>query len=248
MNTIENAIKDIIHDKLDSGLVEKLVAEQLEKGIEKALEDIFGSWGSGTKSIKSQVESVILPFLEGYDYSKYIMKLDTVLCEILQNCTADNRLLLENFKKLTIIDERKEIQVSDLFETWCKHVAEHVETTGLDVEYGDPPSYESVDVTCRFEQDGRSSWSHFDSGRLIFECDHDENMNFEVRLDRWSNDRNPGWNISGGADSSISSLRYLGDMDILMMRLRQSNAKIIIDEECIDESVEPEAEPELEYR
>lgn len=247
MNNIETAIKDIIREKLENGLVEKIVSEQLEKGISKAVEDIFSSWGSGTKTIKSKIESVMIPYLEGYDYSEYIVKLDSVLCEILKNCTPDNRKMLENFKKLTIVEERKEVRASKLFEIWCDYVAKRVETSGLEIDYDDSPTYQPVEVSGNFMEGERPIWSSHNDGRLIFECEHDESMNFEICLHCWDDSINEGWTIANKTVHDISSLRYLNDMEILLMKLVQNGANVIIDKEYLDAYVCPEAEPEVSW-
>lgn len=60
---LETGIKDIISKKLEDGTVEKLIGEQLEKGIVKALDNILGNYGDVTKVIEerlSQLWSLIL--------------------------------------------------------------------------------------------------------------------------------------------------------------------------------------------
>ncbi|SUA70143.1 hypothetical protein [Paenibacillus polymyxa] len=75
--TLENSIKDVISKKLEDGTVEKLIEQQLEKGVVNALENLFRSYGDVTKIIEEKVKSVMVPYLESYDYSKYIIKLDS---------------------------------------------------------------------------------------------------------------------------------------------------------------------------
>lgn len=113
---LENSIKGVITQKLEDGIVERLVGEQLEKGISEALNSLFRSWGDGSKVIEEKLKEVIVPYLENYDYSEYVLKLDAALVEILQNTTLDNRKMLENFKDLMITEERKTIKVSEIFD------------------------------------------------------------------------------------------------------------------------------------
>ncbi|WP_169727716.1 hypothetical protein [Acetobacterium malicum] len=50
--SIENAIKDVISESLESGMIERLVAENLEKGINKSLENLWrlrNVFGSGSE-------------------------------------------------------------------------------------------------------------------------------------------------------------------------------------------------------
>lgn len=97
---LENSIKDVIATKLEDGTVERLIAEELEKGIRGSIKELFGYRGDANKVIESKIKSVMVPYLESYDYSDYVLKLDTVLVEILENTTLDNKKMLENFLSL----------------------------------------------------------------------------------------------------------------------------------------------------
>lgn len=143
---LESSIKDVIGKQLVDGTVEKLIEEQLQKGVTKALESLFSSYGEVTKVIEKQVKSVMVPYLESYDYSDYITKLDSVLVDVLKNSALENKKLLENFKDLMIREDRKEIKVTELFEVWKKYVAKNVETDGLEIDFDDRPSYEYVEI------------------------------------------------------------------------------------------------------
>lgn len=46
--TMEQSIKDAITNKLEDGTVEKLIGEQLEKGVTNALDNLFRSYGDIT--------------------------------------------------------------------------------------------------------------------------------------------------------------------------------------------------------
>lgn len=139
---LENGIKDVISKKLEDGIIEKLIGEQLEKGIVKALGDILGNYGDVTKIIKEKITSVMVPYLEKYDYSKYLVKLDTILVDVLKSSALENKNLLTNFKELMVVDEvKKSIKTSELFEIRGNYVKENVETSELEVEYDDGPSY-----------------------------------------------------------------------------------------------------------
>lgn len=245
---LENSIKGVIAEKLADGSIEKLVGEQLEKGIVKALDNLLGSYGDVTKVIEKQIKSVMVPYLENYDYSKYIVKLDSVLVDVLKNSSLDNKKLLQNFKDLMVVDEEKKtIKVTELFKVWSKFVAKEVETDGLKVEYDCGVSYEAVDVSLEIEHEDRRSWSNFEYANLTLECDHDEKMNFEIRLNRWENDKSKAWDISYRTENTLSSLRYLNEFEIFLMKLDQSGVKLEMDKEYINDEITPNKEPEASY-
>jgi hypothetical protein len=243
---LETSIKDVITKKLEEGFVEKLIAEQLENGVKNALKDLLGSYGDVTKVIEKQVKSVMIPYLESYDYSKYVTKLDSVLVDVLKNSAIENKKLLENFKNLMIKDDRKEIKVTDLFEEWKIYVRNNVETDGLDIDYdGGHPAYEYVDVNMNVNFDDERSWSSFEYATLVFECEHDEKMNFAIRLSKW--DKRDNWDIRYDSKHDISSLRYLNDFEVLLMKLDQNGVKLILDTDYESDEVQPEKEPEATW-
>ena len=243
---LENSIKDVITQKLQDGTVEKLIGEELEKGIQKSLQSLLGSYGDINKIIEKQIKSVMVPYLENYDYSQYIMKLDNVLVEILKNTSIDNKKVLENFKDLMIPEDRKTIKASEIFKEWKEYVSSNIDTSDLEVNYDDDVSYQDATVTLLFE-DLDKGYSIYDRAKLIFECEQDEDMNREVRLKRWENDRDKNWSIEYEDVHNIASIRYLDKFQIFLMRLSQAGTKVIIDAENEEDWVEVEAEPEADF-
>lgn len=240
---LETSIKDVITQKLEDGTVEKLIGEQLEQGINKALSQLLGSYGDVTALIEKQIKSVMVPYLEKYDYSQYITKLDDVLVEVLKQVAAPNHKLVYNFQQLMLPETEKELLVTDLFTKWTEYVANNVETDGLEIDYDDEPCYQSVEVTMNVERDSERSWSSFEYATLLFECEHDKNMNFAIRLSRWKKEE--GWSIDYDKSPDISSLRSLSDFEILLMRLDQGGTQLILDSEYESDDVRPEKEPEV---
>ena len=246
---LENSIKDVITKKLEDGTVEKLVSEQLENGVNAALKDLFGNYGEVTKIIKENIKSVIVPYLESYDYSEYIVKLDDTLISALKETTMDNRKILENFKELMSVNpEVESVKVTEIFSKWCKYVEENVETYGLEVEYDDGPHYQYVDVSYEFEAGEERDWIKEEKGRIIFECEHDENMNVCIDVYRWTNiDKEDMWRLSFNEQCELSSLRNLDKFKLYLMSLKQAGAKIELDKEYDSDEVLPEQEPEATY-
>ena len=246
--SLENGIKDIITKKLEDGTVEKLIGEQLERGIQKALDNILGNYGDVTKVIEEKVKSVMIPYLEGYDYSKYIVKLDSVLVDVLKSSALENKKLLTNFKELMVADEKKKsIKSSELFEKWKEYVQKNIKTSDLEVEYDDGPSYEAVEVTLTVDEDNSRSWSSFEYATLVLECEKDEDMNFAIRLSKYNKGKDAKWDISYDTTHNIRSLRYLNEFEIFLMKLDQNNTTLEMDttDDCGD--ITPDAEPEASY-
>jgi hypothetical protein len=243
--SIENAIKDVISESLESGIIERLVKENLEKGINNSLEHLFSRYGEATRIIENEIKSVILKQLESVDYTQYIVKLDHVLVEILQNTTLDNRKILDNFKDL-IVDENnfKAVKVSDIFGEYVKHVSENVETINLEIDYDDGVSYQNVNATLDVEYQDKRSWSSYEHATIVLECAEDENLNMEIELSRYQDKQ---WEFNRVAETTIRALRNMDNFQIYLLKLSQNWAKIEIDENNIEEEVTVEAEPEASF-
>lgn len=243
---LENSIKDVISKKLEDGTVENLVSEQLEKGVTNALDNLFRSYGDVTKVIEDKVKSVMVPYLEDYDYSDYIVKLDAVLVEVLKSTALENRRLLENFKELTCSGAPKKIKVSELFEKWMSYVEKNVKTDDLDIGYDEEPTYEYVEVAMDFDESEERSWSSFDHGVIVFECEHDEEMNVAIPVSRWRK-HDKDWSIEYKTTKDLDSLRNLNEFEVFIMKLKQSHSDIVMDTKYETSEIIPEERPEASF-
>ena len=116
---LEERITNAVMEKLTDGTVEELVKKNVESAINKSLDDLFSWSGAGKKMIDEKVKEVIVPVIERHDFNQYIVKLDSVLTEIInQTSLADNKEILEHFKELMIEPDVKVIKLSDIFEKY----------------------------------------------------------------------------------------------------------------------------------
>lgn len=246
---LEDSISGVIQQKLSDGTIENIITAKLEKGINEAMEDLFRSYGEVGKTIKDKVKEVLIPAIEKHDFSDHIVKLDTVLTEIVNSTSlVENKTLLENFKDLMVEEDIKEIKTSDLFEKWCEFVAKEVETNGLEVNTDDGnPTYESVNCIMEVEHVNGRSWSDFEKANIVFECGHDEKLNFMIPISRWSKYDGDKWSIEYTANPTIESLKYMNEFEIFLLKLKRSFVKLTVDDEYSDEEVTPEAEPEISF-
>lgn len=165
--------------------VKEILRNKFKESIESAIEKTF-RWGKVESALKKKIEEVMVPYIEKYDFSEYLPKLDTVLTEIVNSdACIENKKILENFKDLSIKQEEKEIKVTDLFEAWIKMCEKKISTTGLEVEFDDGPYYESVGCEMRIEESERPVWSSVHRAVIVFENDHDEELNIEIPISKW---------------------------------------------------------------
>lgn len=71
------------------------------------------------------------PQIENYDYTKYIVKVASVLTEVLKVTTVDNKRIIESFKGFYLDERLKEITISNMFDKYKKYVEENVGTDRL---------------------------------------------------------------------------------------------------------------------
>ena len=243
---LEERIQNAVMEKLNDGTVEQIVKGSVESAIKKSLDDLFSWSGKGKKMIDEKVEEVIVPVIERHDFNQYIVKLDSILTEIInQTSLADNKEILENFKALMIEPSEKVIKLSAIFQKYCEYVAHDIDTTELEACCDDSePYYEHVIAEMEVEHEERwfssSEWC-----RVKFWCEKDESLSKELRLYRDKTDRN--WNISYEMNTfcDINSLRNLSDFDIFLMTLKRAFVDVELDTENeYADDIEPEETPE----
>lgn len=239
----------IAQESLSSDEVTAIVKEKFMKAIGGAIEDAF-RWGDAKKAIEKKVKEVMVPYIESYDFSEYLPKLDSVLTEIVNSdfCIG-NKKILENFENLMLAPEQKEIKLTDIFKAWVKQCEKDIDTDGLDIDYDDGVSYQSVDCEMRFELEDKPSWSISQRAVITFENEHDENLNVEIPVSKWIWDsgKEEPYTISVYKDLMISNLRGLSEFDVLLLRLSRAGTAIIIDKEYDDSYIQPEKEPEASF-
>lgn len=248
MANFDEDIKRITEEVLGDGTVDKIIREKVVKGFESAIADAF-RWGDLEKAIKARVTTVLVPFIEQYDMAEYVVKLDQVLTEIVnQTSLVDNKNILEGFQFMMTEPQAKEVKISELFSEYKKFVAKNMETSGRKVTYdSDTPEYEPMDVAVVLEEEESRSWSSFKYATLDFSVDDDEQeseLNRTVRLSRWNNDKKSGWEIRTECNPAISSLRHLDKFDLLLVKLQRADVRLIVDVDSDDDYVYSDAKPE----
>lgn len=246
---MKEELLEIASESLSSDEVSEIVKEKFMNAVGDAIENAF-RWGDAKHAIEEKVKEVMVPYIESYDFSEYLPKLDSVLTEIVNSdfCIG-NKKVLENFKNLMIEPEQKEINLTDLFKAWIKQCEMDIDTDGLDINYDDDISYEFVCAEMRFELEDKPSWSSTQRAVITFENEHDEKLNVEIPVSKWIWDsgKEEPYTLSAYKDLTISSLRNLSEFEVLLLRLSRAGTAIIIDKEYDDDYIQPEKEPEADF-
>lgn len=239
----------IAQESLPSDEVNQIVKEKFMKALGDAIEDAF-RWGDAKHALENKVKEVMVPYIENYDFSAYLPKLDSVLAELVNSDSCiGNKEILENFKDLMTEPEQKEIKVTDLFKAWIKQCNKDIDTDGLEIDYDDGVSYSCVDCEMRVEELDKPSWSSCRRAIITFENKRDEKLNIEIPISKWvwSSRKEEPYTLSISNDVMISSLRRLNEFQVLLLRLERAQTSIVIDKDYEDDYIYPEKEPEANF-
>jgi len=251
MANFDDEIKRITDEVLSDGTVEEIIRNKIVSGFESAIESAF-RWGDLEKAIKERVQTVLIPYIEKYDMDDYLVKLDTVLSEMIrQSCLVENKKMLESFKFMMAEPVEKEIKISQIWKEYRKFVERNMETSGRDAscETGEP-EYDPMEVRFYFEEEESRSWSCFRYATVDFvteEEDQQDALNRTVRLSRYENDKSEGWEIRTDTNPDIYSLRHMDEFDLFLAKLQKANVRILIDEEEDDDCVYSDTKPEATF-
>lgn len=248
MDNFEQKIIDAVTEKLNDGTIEKIIEEKIEKAVSDALDDVFRYSGKGRELIRSKLDGVMVDAIEKHDFNQYLVKLDSVLTEIINNTNLeDNKKILENFQGLMKEPEVKEIKLSEIFNRYCKHVAANVDTSDLEAQCDDDgdPYYSSVSAFMDVEHEDKGLFkSRFDHCTVKFTCKEDKSLNCQIRLFKSVDETK--WNLFGGQESvDINSLRNISDFDVFLMTLNRTFVDIVMDTDGeYDDEIDPDEKPE----
>ena len=250
MDSFEQKIIDCVNEKLNDGTVERLIEEKLEKGISDAISEVFSYGGKAKKALVSKVEETMVPIIEKHDFNRYLVKLDSILTELVNNTSlADNAVILDNFKQLmkSPVDDFSIVPISRIYDEYQNYVSGHIDTSKLEICTDDEPYYCDATTNMEIEKCERR-WFSSDRDYYIvkFTCDEDEDMNCEFKLNSYSDEilRIDATTIP----MDIQSLSTLSNFEIFIQQLMRAWAKIHLDiMESYGDAVEIEAEPEMSF-
>lgn len=241
MSILEERIAKAVEDKLSDGVVEKLVADAVEKALKESISEQFRYSGEAKKAINEKVKEVMAPAIEKVDLNDYVAKLDTVLTGIVNSTSLiDNKEILENFKELMTEPDKKMISLEDIFDEYVKYVSENIDTSDLEIDYDDRPTYQNVTASVETEEHGAGHYCD-----LIFNCEEDEKLKKVIHLYKNSHGSYSIFRLQD--EVNLNSLRYTDSFDIFVMKLDRAFCKITDIKYIEDDEIEVEAKPEASW-
>lgn len=251
MKNFDEEIKEIIDGVMKDGAIEKTLREKIEKGFSEAVDSAF-QCGALKDAVKKRVEEILVPYIESYDMGQYIIKLDTVLTDIVnQTSLQDNAKILGNFKGLMTEPEMEFVTLKDIFKEYQKHVSENMATAGRDILWDAEPYYEPIGVTAEIVEEDERPWSRFKHAVLelaVEEEDQQEDLNFSIRLSRWDSEfEEKGYAINYEIAPSVRGMGRLSDFEIYLLRLARAGVRLLDDVKYADDLAVARNRPEQTY-
>lgn len=239
-------IERMIAEAISGGAIEKAIAQRVENAVGDVVDSAL-RWGDSGKAMKARIDAVMVEAIERHDFNGYAVKIEDALTEIVNRTTLrDNAALLDNFKGLMAEPDKDSVTVTELFEAYRSHVADHVDTSELEICTDDDPSYEAV--TARVElidDDRRWRGALLRHAMLAFSCEEDKGLAVSVPISSFRNE--DVWRIRYEG-FRVSDLKGLSKFDVLLARLSRADAKLVADVSGMTDFVDPVAKPECDWR
>lgn len=267
--TIEKrSAEEIIMSKLNGGAIEQAIDERFDKMVQDVVDDLFGSYGGISRQIKDKLKESMNPYIEQHDFSEHAVKMEHLLNNIIREVTSEQDVLMKNVQDMLGTAPIKEIEMSKLFEKFTEYISETIETSDLDIDYDDEPSYKPL--TVELSSTDEPSMGSMEKKSLRLSCEEDSDFDIEIVIERWPDLSDKSWHISrvervGGneptfrqklhgnkdlttMETPMANLRELNEFEIYLLKLYYDRADIILNAtELLDDEVEVDAEPEVSY-
>lgn len=238
--------EDMLNKVINDPATQDIIKENIQKAIASSIESSF-RYGDLHNAIEKKIKEILVPYIEDYDISEYLPKLETVLVDIVSSTSlADNKKILENFKELMIEPEKKFISLKEIFDKYCEYMADEVNTDELEVDFSDGVSYQPFECTCTCENT-TPSWS--DTTRYDVEfssetpANDEDETKFHITLRRDTYEKQECYYFGFADETSISNLKHLNKFEVYLLKLARAYVKII-DVDDYSEDVTPTKEPE----
>ena len=255
MSNFDEDIKRISDEMMNDGTIDGIIRDKLKKAYESSIESAF-RFGALSNAIEKRIEEVMVPAVEKADLSEYVTKLDNVLSEVIKaTALPDYKKLLQNFKDFIRTDLPKSITLEDLLSEYNKFVAADIDCCGREVVHDEgDPEYQYVQTYAEIDEDESRYYNRPEHAVLRLHIDEDEEednenaLNREVKLTRYSWEKEDGWRIEYGNALDIQSLRYMPSFDVYLLALSQNGTRLIGKIcDCEEDSVTPDAKPEVDF-
>lgn len=247
--SLNDEILEIAKEALDSEKLDEVFREKIQQSFTDAFERAL-QWGPVKDTIKKRLDEVLVPCIEQYDMGKYVVKLEEILEQLInESVVADNRNLLINFKRIMSTPRNGQISLDEVFKEYCNMVAVFVDTDDLEVDLDDDPSYKSVHVCATIEEPDRpyTFYSSPDEKIVYFHPEdlEQDHLCYALRLRKY--DWQKGYSMFFDAEPTLPGLTNLNSFECYLLALSKANVELTGCDQDLDDYVTPDAAPEATW-
>lgn len=240
-NTLESIIDSIFASEDFKIKIKESAANAINDAIEKSF-----AYGPLRNAIDEKIRSTLVPYIEKYDISEYVPKLDAVLTDIINSPTINGeKRILKNFKALCTEEDMTKTTLETIFKEYCEHVAHYIDTTDRDIDDDDPSRY--VPVNCSMEIQNSSFSDIITRYDVILRTDEDiDELEFAFTLCSYNSVYSPDsdiYQMTIHRDPSIRNLRHMSEFEIYLLRLSQYGSIICKGDETYNAEIEIDDQP-----
>lgn len=240
MLSLEGLLSSGIRKKLNDGTIDKLIDEQISEIIKRCISDSFSYHSQAYEQMRNKISGLMCSAIEDSNFDKYTTK----ITEILNTAISDMHLghyntIVKNLKELldndTSISFNTEISLGDIVKKYEEFLEEYycdqrynfddIDIIEDDSEYG----YATVDYTVTLKD---ISPRYGSTKSYVIEFTNEgpsaEDSSIQFKLTKYPTDSH--FNIYVNTeDFHINDIRYMNDMWIYLLKLKQSYVRINMD-------------------
>lgn len=229
--------------------VNDALTQAMQSAIDKIAEQLFAYGSPARKVMEERLNALLIPQIERSNFSNQLVKVDTILNEIVSNCSAaEMSRHLQAFAKYTEpLPSTGKVAITDImyyFGEWCASI---IDTQALDIDYDSgTPTYEPVTITASIEEEEPSRYSLANHATLCLKCEEDPDLNIYWPMTRWA--KSEYWVLSV-KPSSFTDLVHASAIELHLAALANASAKVFIADGDLDTEkyyeLDREPEPQM---
>lgn len=240
MLSLEGLLSSGIRKKLNDGTIDKLIDEQISEIIKRCISDSFSYHSQAYEQMRNKITGLMCRAIEDSNFDKYTTK----ITEVLNTAISDMHLghyntIVKNLKELldndTNISFNSEVSLGNIVKKYEEFLEDYYCDQRLDFddidiiedesEYG----YATVDYTLTIK-DISPKYSSTESYILEFtnEGPSAEDSSVQFKLTKYPSDSYFTIYVNT-EDFHINDIRYMNDMWIYLLKLKQSYVRINMD-------------------
>ena len=225
---MEKMLAKVFEEKMKDGSIEKIVSDKIEQLVKQSLEDLFGYRGKIREQIKEKLEDVMGNVLETCNFSDYVVKLQTLINEVLpETAVVDYKRISENITELCgkkLPKSFSTIKTSEMFEKYKEFISKE-EFDHYDVEEIEGNTAMVYCCISAYYDEIRFSVDvHTDEHEYIIPL-RNYNGNLEISYEYFD-------------DKRLSDLRFANSFELYILAIKNNFIRIEIDKADICEDVE----------